>query len=48
MIKTLDDPAAFLKFADADISFRMKALQLELYKLQTMKNLIATLPLPLP
>ena len=48
VIKSLDDPAAFLKFADADISLRVKALQLELDKLQTMKDLISVLPLPLP
>ncbi len=48
MIKVLDDPAVFLKYADADIALRAKVLELELAKLQTMKDLIAVLPVPLP
>lgn len=48
VIKSLDDPAAFLKFAEADLDLRMSAHQFELAKLQAMKNLIGVLPGPLP
>ena len=48
MIKSLDDPGAFLKFAQSSIELRTKTLQLELEKLQVMKDLIAVLPGPLP
>lgn len=48
VVKSLDDPAAFVKFAEADLDLRVKALQFELEKLQTMKDLISVLPWPLP
>lgn len=48
VITSLDDPAAFLKFAEADIDLRMSAHQFELAKLQAMKDLIGVLPGPLP
>ena len=48
MIKGLDDPDAFLKYAQSSIALRTKTMELELEKLQVMKDLIATLPGPLP
>ena len=48
MIKGLDDPADFLKYAQSSIALRTKTMELELEKLQVMKDLIATLPGPLP
>lgn len=48
VVQSLEDPAAFLKFAEADIDLRMSAHQFELAKLQAMKDLIGVLPLPLP
>ncbi len=48
VIQSLDDPAAFLKFAEADIDLRISAHQFELAKLRAMKDLIGVLPGPLP
>ncbi len=48
MIKGLDDPDAFLKYAQSSITLRTKTLELELEKMQVMKDLIAVLPGPLP
>lgn len=48
IIKILDDPAVFKKYAETSVALRTKTLQLELEKLQTMKDLIAVLPGPLP
>ena len=48
MIKSLDDPGAFLKYAQSSIALRTKTLELELEKMQVMRDLIATLPGPLP
>lgn len=48
IIKVLDDPAVFTKYAETSVALRTKTLQLELEKLQVMKDLIAVLPGPLP
>lgn len=48
MIKVLDDPDVFLKYAHSSIALRTKTLELELARLQVMKDLIANLPGPLP
>ena len=48
VVKSLDDPAAFLKFAEADLDLRISVHQFELAKLQAMKDLIGNLPGPLP
>ena len=48
MIRSIDDPALFRRFAEADLDLRTRALELELAKLQSMKELIGTLPQPLP
>lgn len=45
--EALDD-RAFRTYLDASIALRAKDLQLEIDRLQIMKELIATLPGPLP
>jgi hypothetical protein len=44
VVTSLDDPAAFLKFAEADLDLRMSAHQFELAKLQAMKDLTGDFP----
>ncbi len=48
VVKVIDDPAILLKYAEDSIVLRTKTLELELEKLQAMKDLIASLPGPLP
>ena len=48
VVKSLDDPAAFLKYAQADLDLRVRVLELEMAKLKAMKDLIGVLPGPLP
>jgi hypothetical protein len=48
VVKSLDEPAAFLKYAQADLDLRVRVLELEMAKLKAMKELIGSLPGPLP
>jgi hypothetical protein len=48
LLETINDPAVLHEYAQNSVSLRLNALQLELEKTKLVKELIGSLPLPLP
>lgn len=48
MIDVIDDPVILRKYVEASVNLRVRTMELELQRIKTIENLIATLPQPIP